>query len=69
LICIGGNDHSGKGRDEPARAKKEAGTHSGLGKSDQRRAASPGLNFSVGVGADFAVELDFFVLRCGPFHG
>ncbi len=27
------------------------------------------LEFRVGVRADFAVEVDFFVLRCGPFHG
>jgi hypothetical protein len=27
------------------------------------------LEFGVGVRADFAVEIDFFVLRCGPFHG
>jgi hypothetical protein len=26
------------------------------------------LELSVGVGADFAVEIDFFVLRGGPFH-
>ena len=28
-----------------------------------------GLQFGVGVRADFAVQSDFFVLRCGPFHG
>jgi hypothetical protein len=27
------------------------------------------LDFCVGVRADFAVQIDFFVLRCGPFHG
>jgi hypothetical protein len=27
------------------------------------------LQFGVGVGADFAVQVDLFVLRCGPFHG
>ena len=27
------------------------------------------LEFSVGVRADFAVQIDFFVLRGGPFHG
>jgi len=27
------------------------------------------LEFCVGVRADFAVQIDFFVLRCGPFHG
>ena len=27
------------------------------------------LDFGVGVRADFAVQIDFFVLRCGPFHG
>src|ERR1700756_2395106 len=27
------------------------------------------LQLSVGVRADFAVKIDFFVLRCGPFHG
>ena len=27
------------------------------------------LEFGVGVRADFAVEVDLFVLRCGPFHG
>ena len=26
------------------------------------------LEFGVGVGANFAVEVDFFVLRGGPFH-
>jgi hypothetical protein len=27
------------------------------------------LEFGVGVRADFAVEVDLFMLRCGPFHG
>ena len=27
------------------------------------------LEFGVGVRADFAIEVDLFVLRCGPFHG
>jgi hypothetical protein len=27
------------------------------------------LDLSVGVGADFAIEVDLFVLRCSPFHG
>jgi hypothetical protein len=27
------------------------------------------LEFGVGVRANFAVEVDLFVLRCGPFHG
>lgn len=27
------------------------------------------LEFGVGVRADFAVEIDFFVLRGDPFHG
>src|SRR5437667_10375308 len=27
------------------------------------------LEFCVGVRADFAVQIDFFMLRCGPFHG
>jgi hypothetical protein len=27
-----------------------------------------GLQFGVGVGADFAVELDLFVIRSYPFH-
>jgi hypothetical protein len=27
------------------------------------------LEFSVSVRANFAVQIDFFVLRCGPFHG
>ena len=27
------------------------------------------LDFCVGVRADFAVQIDFFVLRRGPFHG
>jgi hypothetical protein len=26
------------------------------------------LEFGVGVGADFAVQIDLFVLRGGPFH-
>ena len=26
------------------------------------------LEFGVAVRADFAVEVDLFVLRCGPFH-
>jgi hypothetical protein len=26
------------------------------------------LEFGVGVGADFAVQVDLFVLRGGPFH-
>jgi hypothetical protein len=32
-------------------------------------AKGEGLDFGVGVGVDFAVEVDFFVLRGGPFHG
>ena len=43
----------------PAKSQNEPGP----------KAEDHGLNFSVGVGADFAVEVDFFVLRCGPFHG
>lgn len=27
-----------------------------------------GLEFGVGVGADFTIQIDFFVLRGGPFH-
>jgi hypothetical protein len=27
------------------------------------------LDFGVGVRANFAVQFNFFVLRCGPFHG
>ena len=27
------------------------------------------LEFSVSVRADFAVQIDYFMLRCGPFHG
>ncbi len=27
------------------------------------------LKFGVGVGADFAVEADFFEAWCGPLHG
>jgi len=27
------------------------------------------LEFGVGVRADFAVQIDLFMLRCGPFHG
>jgi hypothetical protein len=27
------------------------------------------LELGVGVGTDFAVQVDFFVLRSGPFHG
>jgi hypothetical protein len=27
------------------------------------------LQLSVGVRTDFAVQVDLFVLRCGPFHG
>jgi hypothetical protein len=26
------------------------------------------LEFGVGVRADFAVQIDLFMLRCGPFH-
>jgi hypothetical protein len=26
------------------------------------------LKLCVGVRADFAVQINFFVLRCGPFH-
>jgi hypothetical protein len=26
------------------------------------------LEFGVGVRADFAVQFDLFMLRCGPFH-
>jgi hypothetical protein len=33
------------------------------------RELSEVLQFGVGVRADFAVQVDFFVLRCGPFHG
>src|SRR5215470_1284347 len=68
LMCISGNDHSGKEREGPARAKKEAGNAFRPGKFDKEGLAGPRLNFSVGVGADFAVQIDFFMLRCGPFH-
>ena len=27
------------------------------------------LEFGVGVRTDFAVQVDLFMLRCGPFHG
>jgi hypothetical protein len=37
-------------------------------KREPRRVKFERLQFSVGVRADFAVEVDFFVLRCGPFH-
>ena len=33
------------------------------------RQAVIALQLGVGVGADFAVQVDLFVLRCGPFHG
>jgi hypothetical protein len=32
------------------------------------RLGAGGLEFGVGVRADFAVQIDFFVLRGGPFH-
>jgi hypothetical protein len=35
---------------------------------DERRALQQRLEFSVGVRADFAVQIDFFVLGGGPFH-
>jgi hypothetical protein len=35
----------------------------------KKSAGSGCLEFGVGVGADFAVQVDFFVLWCGPFHG
>jgi len=28
-----------------------------------------GLELSVSVRANFTVQINFFVLRCGPFHG
>src|SRR5215470_2064088 len=49
LICIGGNDHSGKEPGEPARAKKRGRNVSRPRKVGARRTASPGLKFSVGV--------------------
>jgi hypothetical protein len=41
--------------------------HSGTSANGRSR-GSEGLELSVGVGADFAVEIDLFVLRGGPFH-
>jgi hypothetical protein len=34
----------------------------------RRYALLEGLQFGVGVRADFAVEIDLFVLRGNPFH-
>jgi hypothetical protein len=31
-------------------------------------AEKPALDSGAGVGIDFAVQGDFFQLRCGPFH-
>jgi hypothetical protein len=42
---------------------KETASESGRYKS-----VRDGLEFGVGVRADFAVQVDLFVLRCGPFH-
>jgi len=42
--------------------------HSGTIAND-RRWRSEGLELGVGVGANFAVEVDPFVLRGDPFHG
>ena len=56
----------------PVRAKKKPGqgpacaNWDGTGYLPER---AQGLDLSVGVGADFAVQVDLFVLRCGPFHG
>ena len=49
--------------------KENAGKKPALGKNRESEIAGGGLDFSVGVGANFAVEVNFFVLRLGPFHG
>jgi len=59
--------------DEEYSSKAKAGRKPGLcemfRKSKEKAARSRRLKFCVGVGADLAVEVDLFVLRCGPFHG
>jgi hypothetical protein len=52
---------------EKGRAKP--GLYKTFWQSTRLPAGSSALEFSVGVRADFAVQIDFFVLRRGPFHG
>ena len=62
---------AGFGRRASRLGKEKAGTKPGRWQKEQkgvlRRAQA--LDLSVSVGADFAVEVDLFVLRGGPFHG
>jgi hypothetical protein len=59
----------GAGQKRPwTTAKENAGTKPAL-PGDRKMVYCGRLDFSIGIGADFAVEVDFFVLRCGPFHG
>jgi hypothetical protein len=40
-----------------------------LGESGAEKNQFKRLEFRVSVRANFAIQIDFFVLRCGPFHG
>ena len=55
------------GETAPGCGAEDFYAHSGLFTTD-RCTRSMGLELRVGVGADFAVEVDFFVLRGNPFH-
>ena len=54
---------------DSAGARKKRGRVTPAWQKSIQEDASGWLDLSVGVGADFAVQVDLFVLRGGPFHG
>ena len=56
------------GETAPGCGAEDSYAHCGTFASD-RAMRSEGLELGVGVGANFAVEVDLFVLRGNPFHG
>ena len=52
----------------PGRGAEDFYAHSGT-IANERSLRSEGLELGVGVGTNFAVEVDLFVLRGDPFHG
>jgi hypothetical protein len=55
------------GKATPGRGAEDFYAHSIRIQAD--REAVIALQLSVGVRTDFAVQVDLFVCRCGPFHG
>jgi hypothetical protein len=59
----------GTGRKRPAPKNKARNKEAPASKSGRYKDVFDGLKFGVGVRADFAVQIDLFVLRGNPFHG